>query len=309
MKSILKTFTLLLFVLLISSVAEAQIKNLLKEKAIETIGNKKAEEDKKREQEKRQEQEKNQSQTQTQSSRPSKGPSALERRMMQAVGLNNVKYDLQYNFTSSMVMDIETIDSLKNLDKVQYTTMFNPNDKNFALQFESVDKETGSKKKTLMIFDMKNSAMLILGEENGERSGMAMQLDPDSTESSNEEVEDSEVYQGEFVHPFYSPTGRTKSIAGFSCKEYAYKNEAGSVNLWVTNDSKLNLSKAYGHMQGFQALSTGGWAYGMGTVMEMMWIDNDSTAQTKMLVKDIQPNSPKRLDLTGYSIIGIGGGK
>jgi hypothetical protein len=187
--------------------------------------------------------------------------------------------------------------------------MYNPNDKNFALQFESVDRESGNKKKTLMIFDMKNNAMLILGEENGERSGMAMQIEPDSSESSNEEVKDTEVYQGEFVHPFYSPTGRTKSIAGFSCKEYAYKNEAGSVTLWVTNDNKLNLSKAYGHMQGFQALSTGGWAYGMGTVMEMMWTDDQSTAQTKMLVKDIQPNSPKRLDLTGYSIIGIGGEK
>lgn len=281
--------------------ASAQIKGLLRDKAIEAIKGNKVEE------EKPAQEVKEEPKQQTQQRRSGSG--FLERKMMQAMGLNNVKFDMQYNFTSSMAMDIETVDSLKNRDKVQYSTFFNPDDKSFALVFDAVDKETGKKQRTMMIFDMKNNAMLILGEQDGERSGMAIAIPPDTTATAQAEPEKVEQYPADFIHPWYSPTGRTKSILGHHCKEYTYKSNEGSVNLWVTNDNKLNLSQAYSRMNGLQALTSGGWAYGMGMVMEMVFSDDASGASTHMLVKDIQPNSPKRIDLTGYQIVGIGGEK
>ena len=173
--------------------------------------------------------------------------------------------------------------------------------------FVASNTVVNKKKKSTMIFDMKNHAMLILSEDGSERSGIALSIPPDTTATAEVETQQEEKYPDDFIHPWYSPTGRAKSIAGFNCKEYTYKSDEGSVDLWITKDSKLNLSQAYGHMQGFQALASGGWAYGMGMVMEMVFNDKLSGASTHMQVKDIQPNSPKRLDLIGYQIVGVGG--
>lgn len=301
MKKIIFMLGFSALILFAPSIAEAQLKGLLRNKAIESIKSKEREEEQEQPE-------------QTQPVRPNKkGPNFMERKMMQAMGLNNVVYDQNYNFTSSMVMDIVTIDSLNNRDNMQYTTLFSPEDISFALIFEKANPETGKPEKGTMIFDMKNYAMLILSEENGERSGMAIAMPRDSADIQNEAMgiaadEVNEEYPEDFVHPMYVPTGKSKKIAGYKCDEYVYKSEEGTINLWITKDNKVNLSKAYGQMQGFQALATGGWGYGMGTVMEMMFNDN-SGASTQMLVKDVLPDSPRSLDLSSYQIIGVGGGE
>lgn len=301
MRKIIYTLGFIVLILFSPSIAEAQLKGLLRNKALEAIKGKENEEEQEQPQ-------------QTEPVRPNKkGPNFMERKMMQAIGLNNVAYDQNYSFTSSMVMDIVTIDSLNNSDNMRYTTLFSSEDKNFALIFEKANPETGKPEKGTMIFDMKNYAMLILSEENGEPSGMAMAMPRDSADVQNEAMdiavdEVNEEYPEGFVHPMYVPTGKSKSIAGYKCDEYVYENEEGTINLWITKDNKVNLSKAYGQMQGFQALASGGWGYGMGTVMEMMFKDN-SGASTQMLVKDVLPDSPRSLDLSGYQIIGVGGGE
>ena len=304
MKKLIYTIGLAALILFAPSIASAQIKGLLRNKAIEAIKGK----------EQQEEQVEEQQQESTQQAEPrqprKKGPNFLEKKMMQAMGINNVAFEQSYSFTSSMVMDIVSVDSLNNKEDMQYTTLYNPADKSFALVFEQVNPETGKKEKGTMIFDMKNYAMLILSEENGERSGVAMAMPRDSAEMTDDAMDmaadEVEEYPDDFVHPMYKPTGSSKKIAGYKCDEYVYQNEEGSINLWITKDNKINLSKAYGHMYGFQALATGGWGYGMGTVMEMVFNDN-SGATSHMLVKDINPNSPRNLDVSSYQIVGVGG--
>ena len=285
--------------------ASAQVKGLLRNKALKTIS-KKIEGEEETQQETQPE---NQQETVEPSpQRTSSKPNFMERKMMSAMGLNNVKYDQQYDFSSSMLMEIEVVDSLKNKENVLYTTYFNPKDKSYALVFDGVDRETGKKQKSTIIFDTKNWAMLILGDDGYERNGMALSVPPDSAAMAQENDETIEEYNSEeVIHPWYSPTGKSKTIAGFNCKEYTYMNPEGSVNLWVTNDSKLNFSNAYSYMNGFQALASGGWAYGMGMVMEMVFKDANSDASTHMVVKEILPESFKKLDISGYNIIGMGG--
>jgi len=282
----------------------AQIKGLLRDKAIDAIskGTKRGEEQKEEPKPESQPQE----EEPQQKSKP--GPSFMEQKMMSAMGFSNVKHEKQYSFTSSMVMEIEAVDSLKNEDKVLYTTYFNPNDKSYALVFDAVDRNSGKKQKSTIILDTKNWAMLILGDSEGEKSGVAMAIAPDSSlMASEEQVQPEETPADDFVHPFYTPTGNSKTLAGFNCKEYTYQNPEGKVNLWVTKDQKLNFSNAYSYMNGFQALASGGWAYGMGMVMEMVFQDSDSPASTHMIVKEILPNSPNNLDIGTYNIVGMGG--
>ncbi|MDX9848097.1 MAG: hypothetical protein RBT74_14025 [Tenuifilaceae bacterium] len=299
MRRVITISLLALAILLSPAVANAQLKRLLKEKALEAVKGLKTEEEQTTTEEVKE-------QPQPEKPKPA-GPNFLERRMMQAMGLNNVKFDPSYSFTSSMVMDIETIDSLKNRDKMQYTTYFNNNNKSYAMIFDSVDKESGKKQKGTMIFDMVNNAMLILSEENGERTGVAIAIPPDSTATAQAETTEVENASDNFIHPYYKPTGRTKTIAGHSCKEYAYEDTHGKVSFWTTRESKLNLSQAYGQVYGLQALATAGLGYGMGMVMEMETEDFVSGAKTIMRVNEMQDNSPKRLDVSTYQIVGMGG--
>ncbi|MFP4557347.1 MAG: hypothetical protein ACLFNU_10790 [Bacteroidales bacterium] len=287
--------------------SESQIKSFLKNKAKEVLrGDQQEEEMEQEEQEEQEEQQK----------KKQRGPNALERRMMQAMGLNDVKHDMNYSFSSSMLMEIETTDSEGEVQKMDYTTFFSPDSKNYALMFDAIDDKTGKKQKSTMIFDIKNGAMLMLGDDGAERSGVAMSLPADTADIAETtdvaDYEDYEEYQDEeipeeFVHPSYKSTGNTKTILGFKCKEYIYQDMESSVRLWITTDKKLNLKHAYGHMQGFGALATGGWGYGSGMVMEMIHKDIQNKGGTHMIVKDINTDKNKEIDLSGYQIVGMGG--
>ncbi len=286
-----------------ANIANAQIKGLLRDRAMEAI-----QKQKKEEEQKKQEEEKP---AQQEPSKPRNNPGSnfMQKKMMGAMGFSNVKFEPNYNFTSSMAMEIETVDSLQQKEKVLYTTYFNPNDKSFAMVFDAVDRETGEKQKSTIVLDTKNWAMLILTDKNGEKNGIAMKIDPDSSATASNEPQEIEVQTEEFYNPYYKATGRTKTVSGYTCKEYEYSNPEGSVSLWATNDYKLNFSNAYGYMNGLQALVTAGWGWGMGMVMEMVFKDADSPARTHMLVKEILPNSAKRLSVTDYNVIGFGGQK
>lgn len=292
--------------------SNAQIGSFLKDKALKAAEKevKKKEEQNKAEQkadEKPQQQKKAQQQ-----SNPAN--SFMQKKMMNMMGLNNVKYDLAYSYTSSMKMDIEAVDSASTeVNKATYTSYFDKNSKNFAMEFETLDKESGEKVKSLMIFDYKNMAMLILSDKNGEKSGMAMTIPSDSTQTNTEETQAQESASQEDLsayNMYYKPTGRTKKVAGLNCKEFAYENPEGKVELWATNDFKYDYSTAYGQMNGFQALATAGFGgYLLGTVMEMHFKDANSNARSDLFVKEINPSISKTLNIAEYQIIGFGGEK
>lgn len=310
-----KFIAILISIMVIGAVkSNAQIGSFLKEKAQKAVS--KSIEDKKAEQKKEEQQTEEQQTEQTQKPQKQTNPTNnfMQKKMMGMMGFNNVKFDLAYSYTSSLKMDIESVDSASTeVNKVAYTSYFDKNSKNFAMEFETVDKESGEKVKSLMIFDYKNMAMLILSDKNGEKSGIAMEIPKDSIqENTAEEAAAEPVTQEDLAdyNMYYKPTGRSKKIAGFDCKEYAYENPEGRVELWATNDFKYDYSSAYGQMGGFQALSTAGFGgYLLGTVLEMHFKDSDSNARSDLFVKEINPNSSKQFNISDYQIIGFGGDK
>ncbi|MDY0200925.1 MAG: hypothetical protein WC951_02405 [Bacteroidales bacterium] len=290
---------LLLAVMLAPNNAEAQIKRFLKEKAVEALRGSKQEETVS-------ESEDYENENQPAHSKPA-GPSFLERKMMKAMGFNNVAHEQSYSFSSTMVMDIEYTDSLSSIDKMQYITYFEPESKNYAMIFDVVDPETGATKKSTMLFDMKNRAMLILGEENGERSGMAISIPRDSTETDDLETNQTlDEPVEDYINPMYKATGRSKNIAGYNCNEYAYQTDEGKIVVWATNERRMDISDAYGQLNGMQGLATIGLGFGNAMVMEMESEDLSSGAKTIMHIRQVESNISKTIDLSGYQIIGMG---
>lgn len=296
-----------------ASPASAQFKDLLN-KGANSILDKKLKKDEEERKKKEAEEKKKNQQSGTQNQQQNQNPAGnfMQKKLMGMMGLNNVKYETKYAFTSSMTMEMQATDSLgKKSDKVLYTTYFDKGSKSFAMEFETVDKQSDQKQKSLMVFDYKNWAMLMLGDKNGEKSGIAMQMTKDSSieAQQNQPVkeEPKDVKDLSKANIQYKATGRTKNIAGYSCKEYLYETPDGKSEVWATNDVVFDYSSAYGHMGGMQTLASGGTTYGMGTIMEMHTYDKHSKAQSDLTVIDIKPSNPKSIDLTGYQIIGMGG--
>lgn len=315
MKARIITLMLVASLLVGGNQASAQIGSFLKDKAKNAMNKKDSENQKKKEEEqKKQEEEKQKQENQqqeNQQSNPNPANNFMQRKMMSMMGMNNVKYDMNYDFTSSMSMEMQSTDSLgEKSEKILYTTFFDKNSKSFAMEFEGKDKQTGEKQKSLMIFDYKNWAMLILADKKDGKSGIAMQMTKDSSiEAEQNNPKKEEVKKQEDLsayNTYYKATGRTKTIAGYKCKEYVYETTEGKAEIWATNDVVFDYSSAYGQM-GAQAIATGGTTYGLGTNMEWHFMDKDSQARSDMTVVDIKPSNPKSINLAGYQIIGMGG--
>lgn len=306
--------------LLIAGVqANAQIKSLLKEKAKDALSKqlKRGEEEKQQKQETEQKDQTQQVQQEQQNDNQSSGNNAMnammQQKMMGMMGFNNVKYDIRYDFTSSMEMEVEATDSTgEKTDKMLYTTYFDKSSRSFAMEFEPKDQQSGKKEKSLMVFDYKNWVMLILSAKGNEKSGIAMQIAKDSAIEAQQKQGAQEVQKQEDLSSsniYYKATGRTKTIAGYNCKEYVYESTEGKVEVWGTNDLAVDYSNAYGQMGGMNYLTTGGTTYGLGSIFETHYSDKNSKARSDMIVKDIKNSNPKTIDLMGYQIIGMGGGQ
>ena len=300
--------TMIMTLLCINLVTEAQVGGFLKDKTQKAVLKNLKRDDN----ETKVEDQKQEEQAQTQENpKQNAADQHMQQKMMGLMGFKNVKFDPTYSFTSSMKMDVETVDSASaEVNKGLYAFYFDKKSQNFAMEFEVVNQETGQKEKSLMIFDHKNKAMLILSDKEGEKSGIAMNFEPDSVQQAEGKDEIAESASQEDLsayNMYYKATGKTKEVLGYTCKEYVYESPEGKVSLWATNDIKYNYSDAFGHMNGFQNLATGGTAYLLGTVLEMHFKDADSNARADFWVKEYNPNTDKTLRVTDYQVVGLGG--
>ena len=299
------------FFILYSNPSQSQIGGFLKEKAKKTIVKnlKRGEEENQTQQQQEAVEEEPQQEVNQQKQDPANN--FMQQKMLGLMGMNNVKYDPAYTYTSIMSTDIEWADSTGNeINKGSYAIYFDKNSKNFAIEFKGLNQETGNPEKSYIIYDYKNYAMLILSEKDGEKSGMAMAIPRDSSEvETNNDSIDTEVSNEDLsaYNMLYKKTGRTKTILGYNCNEYAYEYGEGRAEIWATNDIKFNYADAYQRMYGFQYLATGGTAYLLGTVLEMNFKDVNSNAYSKFTVKEINPNTSKTISIADFQVMGVGG--
>jgi hypothetical protein len=298
---------LILLLLVLSAagnvVSEAQIRSILREKAREALQQGEKEEERTQEDKPRQ---------------PSALEKSLEQRMMNAMGFANVEFENQYNFNSSMSMDVENYDAQSDKASViTYTTYFNKSDESFAMRFSFKNEDTGEDESTLMIFDMKNHVMLMLAESGNEKSGMAFSIAPDGTDSGSPDqlsTESSDDGHEEIIpdadfdsfNLWYKKTGRTKSISGYTCEEYIWEDEQGRIEYWFSPEAQFDYSSAYNYISGFQALAMGGTTFS-GMLMEMHHIDKETNNRTKLLVNDIKADNPSTIDIKDFQIMSFGG--
>lgn len=223
--------------------------------------------------------------------------------MMKRMGISSepVVYADSYIFTSSMKMNIKTVDkkgkTLSNGDMVSYLS---PNNNQMAYEFVSgnVDVKNAPQNKGVIILDFANHSTLILSNDNNEKTGIAY-----GTPDLFKEVSEVEDFDKDDVPTNYKKTGRTKSILGYKCEEYEYADETTKGSFWLTNDYKATRSS------GLPALFNRiGVAFGNanGFLMSSESTDLKSGEKSIMEVTEINPKQEVGFNTKEYQITNVG---
>ena len=231
---------------------------------------------------------------------PDKSPNTTMNQVyMDAMGLTgNVDYEDNYSFDAFIQMEVSEFNKNQKLkDKMMYDSYINKDAVDYAMVF--TDKDT----KSTIIFDTKNSAMLILSDSDGERTGFAMGIDPeDMAEKIEEQAEKSGVDS-------YAPykTGKTKTILGYSCDEYLVDDESSEVHMWASEKlGKQVRREMFNNQQTFGALFYHA-AYMNGMVMEYDITQKDKGERTVMVVTDIDLNRSNTISTGNYTVMSMKG--
>jgi hypothetical protein len=218
--------------------------------------------------------------------------------MMNAMGLTgNVEHETEYSFDAYIQMEITTYKKNGNLDdQVVYDNYLHKEDADYAMVFKDGND------KSIIIFDTKNSAMLILSESDGEKTGFATTIDPEAMADLVEDYEEEEEVDMDSYRPV--KTGKTKQILGYSCDEYLVKDVETEVHMWVSEKLGKEMRKEWmSNKQTFGAMFTHAYALN-GMVLEYDVMDKDG-GKSVMQVKKIDMNHSHKVNTSGYTIMSM----
>lgn len=220
------------------------------------------------------------------------------RAIMNAMGITgNVEHEEVYNFDAYIQMELTTYKKNGNLDdKVVYDNYLHKEAADYAMVFrDKGDQST-------IIFDTKNSAMLILSDSDGEKTGFATSVDPEALKEEYEEVEEEEAADMDSYKPY--KTGKTKTILGYSCDEYMVKDEGGEVHMWVSEKLGKEVRKEWmNNKQTFGTMFMHANAMN-GAVLEYDYVDADGS-KSVMQVTDLDLNHSHKVDTRAYTIMSM----
>lgn len=222
--------------------------------------------------------------------------------MMDALGLTgNVDYEGSYNFDAYIQMEISSYKKNGNLnDKIVYDNYIHKEAADYAMEFRD-----GNSKSTI-IFDTKNSAMLILSDNDGEKTGFATSIDPEAMAEMVESYAKEEEMEETDLSPYnIKKTGKSKDILGYKCEEYMVEDEEAEIHMWVSEKLGKEMRKDWmKNQQTFGAMFTHAYALN-GMVLEYDILDKDNGKKTVMLVTKLDLNHSHSVATGGYTVMSM----
>lgn len=217
---------------------------------------------------------------------------------MDALGLTgNVAYEPSYDFDAYLQMEITNYKKNGKLDdQVIYDNYLHKQQADYAMVYS--DKGTQS----TFLFDAKNSAMLILTDSDGEKTGFATTIDPEAMAARVEAYVEEEDIDMDSHRPV--KTGKTKNILGYSCDEYLYEDEDTKVFMWVSEKLGKEVRKEWmNNQQAFGSMFAHAYQLN-GAVLEYDVLE-DSGERTIMQVTKIDMNHSHKVNTSSYAIMSM----
>lgn len=194
-----------------------------------------------------------------------------------------------YRFDTSVTMEIATVRQDGTADPPALMELyFNKNEAYTGTKFRSEeinrDKDEGA---VFLIYDLKNSAMLMLMESDNRKFSMAYDWAQASLLSEDSETGESVAWDEVESWNGYTKIG-SKSILGYNCDGYRSESDTETIELWVSRDADFgtyHLFKANNQSKNLKGSVPEEYPEGM--IMEMISEQLDSGQTTTMKAVDI----------------------
>lgn len=224
--------------------------------------------------------------------------------MMGLFGGGSVEVQEEYQFDHTMDMHVQMYDEKgKATDEMEYTMLFSESNSYFGMY--GTNQGTSFK----MIFDYGKLQMITMPEtqQGGPSYGMVMSMDESMLEG---EENDSEMEANDVT---FVETGRTKTINGYSCKEYKLENEEEEdyeTFVWTTMDSDMEWTSFFQTMSEQQKMNMQmPDSYPEGMVVQTVMESTENDEKTVMTIKNVKKNSNETLSTAGYQFMNLNGDK
>ncbi|GAB3224580.1 DUF4412 domain-containing protein [Algoriphagus aestuariicola] len=208
--------------------------------------------------------------------------------------------ETDYTFTGYMVMEVTSTDKKgKTEDPLRMQYLLSSDTEFMGMAFADPKKVNTT---TTTIMDTKNQAMVILLEDEGNKSSMAMKLNYDKVQGMVDEEAEKQFEQPDYK---ITKTGNTKEILGYTCEEYLVETEDGNGQYWVTEEPIDGFSMFSPQSNPMVSSKTIDRYTSMfsnapkGNFMEMVFTDNDGTV-TDMKVVELDTDSPRKYRMSDY---------
>jgi hypothetical protein len=143
--------------------------------------------------------------------------------------------------------------------------------------------------------------MLMLVENEGEKTGFAMGIDPAAFADMEE---DEDFGDGSEYEPF--KTGNSKTILGYQCDEYLIKDEQSEVRVWSSDELGKEVEKKMFRNQQLFGFAFAHAAGMEGMALEYEFKNLDSGEQGIMKVTEIDLKSNKTISTSDYTVMSMG---
>ena len=207
------------------------------------------------------------------------------------------QYSDSYSFSQSITMQMNTYNKKGELSfSSNLTLYYTPSEENFAYQLSNVSKQDKEMEAfSWFIIDSKNNSMLMLGETDGVKSGMATSI------SASSETGEKQSEQTKSIN--FTKTGRTKNIMGYTCHEYVGTDNKTTMEYWMTNQISWQSS---GFMSNWQKKRTKTHInYPEGMMLEGN-VTTENQERTHYLVTNINQNTSMKISPSQYQITNLG---
>lgn len=229
--------------------------------------------------------------------------SEAEANMLSAMmGGSDVNIQDSYTFDHNVLLNIQTFDKNGKPSEVNHMTMYFADESpNFGM---SVDMEGSN---NFMIYDMTTYEMVSLIDNNGQKIGMAMKLNPEKF--IDEEADEQESNE----NISFEKTGRTKVISGYSCEEYKLIDPEDDSDMettfWITDDTDANWMKMMSKIAMSNEKMEEQYGipenYPKGSMIQIINTSTKNEEKSVITVEKINKNQKKVVDTSGYQMMAL----
>lgn len=215
---------------------------------------------------------------------------------------SNVVTEDEYHFDTITTMEIQTTNKDGKSDPPTIMDMYFNTDEMYtgtSFSNEEMKKEDGE---LFIIYDFKNSAMLMLMANEKNKLSFAYDWN-----HAMDMVDDSAYVEKDQQQewPEYTKIG-TKNIMGYSCDGYKTQTENEDFEIWVSREAEYGMNQLFrAQTNAKQIKGTVPDNYPNGMIMEMVSRDIDSGDVTKMQVTDIKKNARVRYVMADYPAMSL----